>query len=88
MRTDHRHAFDLEAPIASHPWPAIGVAVALGAFVGFATRRPRTGARSLGGAMVAGAGAIVLRLIRSYALEKLAGTAKSWIDERARPTID
>lgn len=73
--------------IAKHPWPAVGIAAALGAFAGIAShlgRRDENGEHELRHTLVAGAGALLLRLVKSYALGQLGDTAKSWIDERTR----
>lgn len=73
--------------IAKHPWPAVGLAVALGAFAGLAgdlARPDENGERKLRQTLIAGAGALLLRLARSYAMGQLTDTAKSWIDERTR----
>lgn len=73
--------------IAKHPWPAVGIAVALGAFAGIAGHLAPpddTGERKLRHTLIAGAGALLLRLAKSYALGQLSDTAKSWIDERSR----
>jgi ElaB/YqjD/DUF883 family membrane-anchored ribosome-binding protein len=73
--------------IAKHPWPAVGIAVALGAFAGIAShvaRPDENGERKLRHTLIAGAGALLLRLAKSYALGQLSDTAKSWIDERTR----
>lgn len=73
--------------IAQHPWPAMGIAVALGAFAGAASHLGRPGPdgeHKLRHTLIAGAGALLLRLAKSYALGQLGDTAKSWIDERTR----
>ena len=73
--------------IARHPWPAVGIAVALGAFAGLAGHLGRpddTGERKLRHTLIAGAGALLLRLARSYAMGQLSDSAKSWIDQRTR----
>jgi ElaB/YqjD/DUF883 family membrane-anchored ribosome-binding protein len=78
---------DLSARIAKHPWPAVGIALALGAFAGLAShvgRRDENGERKLRHTLIAGAGALLLRLAKSYAMGQLADSAKSWIDERTR----
>ncbi len=75
---------NLGEKITEHPWPAVGIAVALGAFAGAATHlsRPNDGEHKLRHTLLAGAGALLLRLAKSYALGQLGDTAKSWIDER------
>jgi ElaB/YqjD/DUF883 family membrane-anchored ribosome-binding protein len=78
---------NLSEKIAKHPWPAVGIAVALGAFAGLAGhlgRPDENGERKLRQTLFAGAGALLLRLAKSYAMGQLADSAKSWIDERSR----
>jgi hypothetical protein len=78
---------NISEKIAAHPWPAVGIAVALGAFAGIAGhlgRPDENGEHKLRHTLIAGAGALLLRLVKSYALGQLGDTAKSWIDERTR----
>jgi hypothetical protein len=78
---------NLSEKIAKHPWTAVGIAAALGAFAGLATHLARpddAGEHKLRHTFIAGAGALLLRLAKSYAMGQLADTAKSWIDERTR----
>ncbi len=79
-----KNMMNVEAQIVEHPWPAVGVALALGALAGMAGSGQNTPApeRSLGGAVIAGVGAVALRLLKSYAFSKLADAAKGWADER------
>ena len=73
--------------IAKHPWPAVGIAAALGAFAGIASHLghvENADQRKLRHTLIAGAGALLLRLAKSYALGQLTDSAKSWIDERTR----
>ncbi len=78
---------NISEKIAKHPWPAVGIAVALGAFAGLANHLGHVednGERKLRHTLMAGAGALLLRLAKSYALGQLSDSAKSWIDERTR----
>src|SRR4051812_18145307 len=57
--------------IAEHPWPAVGIAFALGAFAGLASHvgsRDENGDRRLRDTLLAGAGALVLRLAKSFVM--------------------
>ncbi len=82
-----KNMVDIEAQIADHPWPAIGIALALGAFAGLAGGRRDDAEpapeRSMSGAVLAGVGAVAFRLIKSYAFSKLTDAAKGWVDGRA-----
>ncbi|CAN5811462.1 hypothetical protein BH11MYX3_BH11MYX3_11480 [soil metagenome] len=84
-----KNMVDIEAQIAQHPWPAVGVALALGALAGLAgghgSKEPALD-RSFGGALLAGVGAVALRVLKSYAFSKFADAAKGWVDERAGTT--
>lgn len=70
---------DIENAIRSHPLPAIGAALALGAIVALARPRSGDGERSVGGMIIAGLGAVAVRLVKSYALTQLSDAAKSWL---------
>lgn len=73
--------------VVAHPWPAVGIAVAIGAFAGAAGHRGRPsdgGEHKLRHTLIAGAGALLLRLVKSYVLGQLGDQAKSWIDERVQ----
>ncbi|MEO7093313.1 MAG: hypothetical protein ABI175_08690, partial [Polyangiales bacterium] len=56
--------------IAKNPWPAMGIAAALGAFAGFSRHLARAddddGEHQLRNTVMAGAGALLLRLVKSY----------------------
>ncbi len=84
-----KNMVDIEAQIAQRPWPAVGIAIALGALAGMAAGRSKSEPapdRSMGGAVAAGVGALALRLLKSYAFSKFADVAKGWVDERAGTT--
>lgn len=73
----------LEGVVTEHPLPVVGAAFALGALVALVMPRADKGERSLGGMIVAGMGAVALRLAKSYAVGRLGDAAKSWLlDER------
>ncbi len=83
-----KNMVDVEAQIVEHPWPAVGIALALGVFAGLAGGRGGRDAdpgpeRTFGTAVVAGLGAVAFRMFKTYAFSKLADVAKGWIDERS-----
>lgn len=69
----------VETAISSHPLPAVGAAFALGAIVALASGRADKGERSVGGMIVAGLGAVALRIAKSYAFSRLGAAAKTWL---------
>ena len=69
----------VEGAITSHPLPVVGAAFALGAIVGLVVPRAARGERSVGGMIVAGLGAVAVRLAKSYAIGRLGEVAKSWL---------
>lgn len=78
---------NLADKVVSHPWPAMGLALAVGAFAGAAShlgRPPEGGEHKLRHTLMAGAGALLIRFVKNYALGQLGDTAKSWIEERMR----
>ncbi|HEU4732840.1 MAG TPA: hypothetical protein VFT22_33325 [Kofleriaceae bacterium] len=81
-----RHKLDLQAQIAQHPLPAVGIAFALGAAL--ALRRndeaPGTG-RSLRSAAMTGLGAITIHVVRELALGQLGHIARQWWAGSHRP---
>ncbi|MBL0214196.1 MAG: hypothetical protein IPQ07_09935 [Myxococcales bacterium] len=79
-----KDTFDVRAQITKHVWPSIGIAVGLGALLGLVghPRQHTTGDRTLGATVLASAGALGWKLLRTYALGQLADSARSWIDER------
>lgn len=77
----------VEAAITAHPLPAVGAAFALGAIAGLARKAMKgDGERSIGGMVVAGIGAVALRLAKSYAFSRLGDAAKSWLVDEYRGT--
>ena len=71
---------DIEAKIVAHPWPVVGGAFALGLVIALARgRKEPEGRRSVGGMIVAGVGAVAVRLLKSYAISQLGDAAKNWI---------
>lgn len=81
----------IEAKIIAHPLPAIGAAFALGVLVAIGTHKPKSAEnevkRGIGGAMVAGLGAVAVRLLKSYAISHLGDAAKNWIGgDQTNPT--
>lgn len=73
----------VEGAITEHPLPMVGAAFALGAVVALVMPKAAKGQRSVPGMIVAGLGAVALRLAKSYALSRLGDVAKSWLlDDR------
>lgn len=70
-----RETVDLRARIADRPFAAIGTALALGALVGM--RKPKANAGS-GGTISAAVAAVIVKLARDYALQRLARGAMAW----------
>lgn len=68
---------DLRKQIVDYPFPAVGIAVALGAIVGAV--RPKPQPSRLGGLIVTTLGAIGFRLIREAAVKELGTYAKNYI---------
>lgn len=79
---DAKNKFDVEAQIGAHPLPAIGIAFAIGAVVALAGGRKHApdAKRGLRGAVMAGVGALAMRMIKEIAFSQLAGAAKTWMD--------
>jgi hypothetical protein len=76
----------LRAFVAEHPLLAMGGAMALGAIVSASrSRRPRG---RVSGAVAGALGAIVIGVIRDYAIRQVSGYARSWIDETERQRAD
>lgn len=70
----------LEGAVTAHPLPVVGTAFALGALVALATGgRSDKSERGFGGMIVAGLGAVAVRLAKSYAIGRLGDVAKSWL---------
>jgi hypothetical protein len=81
--TDVRDRLDVPEHIRRHPLPAVGIALALGALAGRATRRAAIDApaeRSLGGAALALAATLALRIVRELAIAQLGITAKRYLE--------
>lgn len=80
---DARQRIDVPAQIRRHPWPAVGIALALGALAGRRGARvaSEVNERSLGGAAMAALGALGLRIVREVAIAQLGRAARRWIDE-------
>jgi hypothetical protein len=80
---DVRDRLDVPEQIRRHPLPAVGIALALGALAGHGSRRAAIDApaeRSLGGAALAMAATLALRLVREMAIAQLGITAKRYLD--------
>jgi hypothetical protein len=68
---------DLRSQIVDHPFPAIGIAAAVGALVGLARPMPRRS--RISGALMAVASTIGFRVLREAAMVQLASYAKQYI---------
>jgi hypothetical protein len=77
---------ELEAKIVANPWPAVGGAFALGLVIALGRGRKEPKKRSLGGMVVAGVGAVAVRLLKSYAISQLGDAAKNWMAGDESPT--
>jgi len=82
---DAKNKFDVEAQIVAHPLPAIGIAFAIGAAFALAGSRKHApeAQRGLGGMVIAGLGALAMRMLKDVALSQLSGAAKTWLDGNA-----
>lgn len=79
--TDARHMIDLPSQIASHPWPAVGVAFALGVAAGFGRKSAATAKaseRTLRDVMLTAAVSLGLRVVRDAVLGQLSELARQW----------
>lgn len=89
---DVRDRIDLPEQIRRHPWPAVGIAFALGALVGGRSHRPAGRAapanaprpRTLGSMAMALASALAFQLLRELAIGQLRSTAERWWREHGR----
>lgn len=78
----------IEQWIADHPWRAVGIAVALGAFAGFvqgSSKRHPDVEHSIGGMAMAALGAVLMKLVKGVAVEHAAEAMRGWLD-RERDT--
>ncbi len=87
-----KHKLDVPSQIAKHPWPAVGVAFALGVALGFGRKGSSTphrvvaGKRSVGDMVLTAAAALGIRLVRDAALAQLTDVAKQWLQKNAGVT--
>jgi hypothetical protein len=82
---DVRDQLDVPEHIRRHPWPAVGIALALGALAGRGGRRVATeiGApteRSLSGTALTLLAGLGLRVVRELAIAQLGLTARRWLE--------
>lgn len=80
-----RARLDISAHIAAHPLAAVGAAAAVGALLGLrrrAARRSDAVERSFAGAVVAGVGALALRVAKEIAFKEVADAARGWWSSR------
>jgi hypothetical protein len=81
---------DLSEQIHRHPWPAVGIAFALGALAGRGIRRaPRAAPeRTFSRTAVGAVGAIGLHVLRELVLAQLGRTARRWWGEHGGEPFD
>ena len=80
-------AEQIRAQIRAHPFELVAAAALFGAWVGFTPPREKKRGK-IGEAIVAGAGALVLRLVREAAFRQLGAIAMRWWDEMHEPPRD
>ena len=82
--TDVKNGLDLRAQIAKHPWPAVGIACALGVAAALQHKRTATPTsapgRALTATLFAGVAAVGLRIVRELALHELGRVVKQWAE--------
>jgi hypothetical protein len=90
-----KHKLSVTDQIAAHPWPAVGIALAVGALLGFSSggKKPTiVEQKSVGGriteALVGIAGTIALKMIREMAVKQFGGAAKKWWEDNEARTDD
>lgn len=84
--SDAKHKLDVPSQIASHPWPAVGVAFALGVAAGFgrnSSPASEPGERTLRDVLLTAAVGLGMRVVRDAVLGQLADLAKQWVTERS-----
>ncbi|TMQ09765.1 MAG: hypothetical protein E6J90_02595 [Deltaproteobacteria bacterium] len=82
---DVRDRLDVPEHIRRHPWPAIGIAFALGALAGRGGRRfvlAAAGEPSRGRPALALIGKLAFRVLRELALAQVGLAARRWLDQR------
>lgn len=99
---DVRERVDVPSRIRKHPWPAVGIALALGALAG-RRREPSTsmalvaaplasdiaeGGGSLGRTALRALGRLGFRVVRELAIIQLSRVARRWWDEHGGPQFD
>ncbi|MDB4952508.1 MAG: hypothetical protein JWO36_77 [Myxococcales bacterium] len=88
-----KHKLSLPEQIVAHPWPAVGIALAVGALLGFSSggKRPAiVEKKTVGGriteALLGIVGTLALKMIREMAVKQFGGAAKEWWDQNQRPS--
>jgi len=87
---DLRDRIDLSGQVRRHPWPAVGIAFALGALAGFGPRRipGATPERSFGSAALGALGTLALHVLRELALAQLSRMSSHWWSEHGGEPFD
>lgn len=80
-----RHRLDVPDRIRRHPWPAVGIAIAVGAVLGRGRRMPMLAAATepSRGRALGIVGKVAIRILRELVLAQLALGARRWIDRNA-----
>ena len=81
---DVRDRLDVPEKISRHPWPAVGVAFALGALAGWraSPTLPRVSTeRSLAALATSALGALGVQIVRELVVAQLGRSAKRWWSE-------
>lgn len=78
---DVRDRLDVPEQIRRHPWPAVGIGLAIGALAGWRTRRTSAVVptpRSFTGLAVSALGALGVQIVRELVVAQLGRSAKRW----------
>ena len=87
---DRIHRIDLSGLIHRHPWPAVGIAFALGAFAGRRAAPPSraTPERSFGSTAIGAVGTLALHVLRELAIAQLGAAANRWWNAHGGEPLD
>jgi hypothetical protein len=75
---------DLRATITAHPWQAMAVALAAGAWL--ALEQPRAPRNALSRSLFATVGGITVGVARDLATRRFLGYVRGWLDEQLHAT--
>lgn len=87
---DRIRRIDLSGQIHRHPWPAVGIAFALGALAGSSARRASRAIseRPFGSTALGALGTLALHAVRELALAQLGHAARRWWIEHGGEPLD